>query len=144
VWLILTDWTLGRVLRVTKSLLLWLQKCALTGYPPSWDLPRPLRGWMPSESTSQVQVPHNLQYMPHKTYHAKSFEQFFLVAPPAPANQVPRGAFSRSVQRPSHGSSHQVDQPAPSSQSIAAQLGVRKAVRRRRSNKFREIGKSYR
>jgi hypothetical protein len=32
-----------------------------------------LRGWMSSESTSQVEVPLSLQYLPHNTCHGQKF-----------------------------------------------------------------------
>ena len=63
---------------------------ALVVYPPRWDLPRNLRGWMPLESTSQVPSQsaarfaiHAAQYLPRP----KVLIKFFL-GRSAPAPEV--------------------------------------------------------
>jgi hypothetical protein len=63
---------------------------ALAGHPPRWDLPRLLRGWMPLESMSQVPSPKSKCRSICNTCRtilatAKSFNQIFVWAAPAPA-----------------------------------------------------------
>ena len=67
---------------------------ALAGYPPSWDLPRPLRGWMPSKSTSQVPSRSAAQFaipVAGNLPQLNVLSKFFWTAPaptPAPAPKV--------------------------------------------------------